>query len=181
MINTNNNPNRQFYIALSLIIAATLSRFIPHPFNFTAVGAIALFAGANFRDKRLAYLVPITVMFLSDIFIGFHVSVIPVYACFAFTVWIGSIISRRQNIVSVISGSLFSSIIFFLVTNLPFWYSDLKLYPISFEGTMQSYTMGLPFFKNQVLGDLFYTGLLFGVFHLLNRGELKLNPIKKVR
>lgn len=154
-------------LAIILIVLAAITRFIPHPFNFTAVGAMALFSGANFRDKRYAFLLPIFVMLITDIIIGFHFSMLPVYACFAFTVWIGTRIKNNKNVVTIFGGSLFSSLIFFLITNLPFWYADQSLYPLSIEGTMQSYRMAIPFFKNQIFGDLFYNSVLFGVYNLL--------------
>jgi hypothetical protein len=67
----------------------------------------------------------------------------------------------------VISASLLSSIIFFLVTNLPLWYLDQGLYPMTWSGTMTSYTLAIPFFNNQILGDLFYNGVLFGAYALI--------------
>jgi len=155
--------------AVALIVVAAITRFIPHPFNFTAVGAMALFSGAVIKDKRFAFLLPVAVMFFTDLFLGFHFSILPVYACFAFTVWMGIKISNRQNAFSIGSASIVSSVIFFLVTNLPVWYLDQGLYPVSIQGTLQSYTMALPFFQNQILGDLFYNALLFGVYHLVGK------------
>lgn len=160
------NFSRQFLLAMLLIGIAAFTRFIPHPFNFTAVGAIALFSGANFKDKRYAFLLPIIVMFLTDLFIGFHFSMLPVYACFAFAVWIGIRIRNKQSVLKIAGASLLSSITFFLITNLPLWYMDMGLYPVSIQGTMESYQMAIPFFRNQILGDLFYNGILFGVYHL---------------
>ena len=152
--------------AISLLLVAALSRFIPHPFNFTAVGAMALFAGANFKDKRIAYLMPITIMLLTDLILGLHTSMIPVYGCFAFTVFLGTQINGKASFLRVGTASILSSVIFFLVTNLPLWYLDQGLYPMTWAGTMESYTMAIPFFNHQVLGDLFYNAVLFGSYSL---------------
>lgn len=162
-----NSQKNQFLPVVMLILLAALTRFIPHPFNFTAVGAMALFSGANFKDKRFAYLMPIAVMALTDLFIGFHFSILPVYACFVFTVWMGTRISSKQNILNVSASSITSSVVFFLITNLPFWYLDQHLYSMNLQGTLLSYTMALPFFSNQILGDLFFNGILFSVYHLV--------------
>lgn len=156
-----------FLPAAILIVLAAITRFIPHPFNFTAIGAMALFSGANFKDKRFAYLMPIAVMFITDLFLGFHFSILPVYACFAFTVFMGTKIASKQNVASVGITSIASSIVFFLVTNLPFWYLDQHLYSMNLQGTLQSYGMALPFFTNQILGDLFFNGVLFSVYHMV--------------
>ncbi len=150
-----------------LILLAALTRFIPHPFNFTAIGAMALFSGANIKDRRFAYLLPILVMLVTDMVLGFHFSMLPVYACFAFTVWMGTRISSKQKVLNIASSSMTSSIVFFLVTNLPFWYLDQGLYSMSLQGTVESYTMALPFFTNQILGDLFYNGVLFSAYHFV--------------
>lgn len=156
-----------FLPVVLLIILAAITRFIPHPFNFTAVGAMALFSGANFKDKRFAFLMPIAVMLITDLFLGFHFSILPVYACFAFTVWMGTQISSKQNVLNVSGSSIISSVVFFLVTNLPFWYLDQHLYPMNLQGTIMSYTMALPFFSNQIIGDLFFNGVMFSVYHLV--------------
>ncbi len=53
-------------IPVSLILAATLSRIIPHPANFTPLVAIALFGTVYFNRKSTAFLAPIAAMFISD-------------------------------------------------------------------------------------------------------------------
>ena len=65
-----NSP--RFAIIAGLILAAAASRLLPHPPNFTPIGAVALFGGACLADKRLAFLVPLAAMFLSDLVIGLH-------------------------------------------------------------------------------------------------------------
>ncbi len=181
MINQDANNSKQFFFAVIIILLAALTRFIPHPFNFTAIGAIALFSGANIRDRKYAFLIPITIMFLSDLIIGFHFSILPVYACFSFAVWMGILIREKQNFKTIISSSILSSLVFFLITNLPLWYLDLKLYPMTIEGTLTSYQMALPFFRNQVIGDLFYNAILFGTFYLYfqKTAWLKADKIKR--
>ena len=162
----NGNSISPLLTALILIVLAALTRFIDHPHNFTAIGAIALFAGATFRDKRLALILPFVVMLLTDLYFGFHFSMIPVYLCFLLTVYAGIRIGHRQTPVNIGLGAIITSVIFFLVTNLPFWYMELSLYPPTLEGTLQSYAMALPFFKNQLAGDLFYSAVLFGTFRV---------------
>jgi hypothetical protein len=150
---------------IALMIIAAFTRFIPHPFNFTAIGAIALFGGANIKDKRLAFLLPLMVMFVTDLFIGFHRIMIPVYSSFAFTVLLGILIQQKQNVKTIGAASVLSSVVFFMVTNLPFWFGTR--YPYSFTGAIESYTLSLPFLANQVAGDLFYNAVLFLAFALV--------------
>ncbi|HRH67025.1 MAG TPA: hypothetical protein PLU53_12055 [Bacteroidia bacterium] len=170
-MNGNQNKTNALLIAILLIVIAAITRMIPHPFNFTAIGAIALFSGATFRDKRFAYLLPFTAMILTDLYLGFHFSILPVYGCFALTVALGTTLKNQPKLLPVAGLSILSSIIFFLVTNLPIWYADMSLYPLSWTGTMESYTMALPFFGNQIVGDLFYTGAFFGIYHVVEKSR----------
>ena len=162
--------NRKRSIVITtLIIFAAITRLLPHPSNFTAIGAMALFCGSVIPNKKLAFMIPLLVMFATDAIIGFHASMIPVYLCFTAAVWIGILMVRHINLLSVPAASLISSLLFFLVTNLPFWYVDISLYPLTWQGTIESYTLALPFFGNQVAGDLFYSATLFGAYYILRQ------------
>src|SRR6266487_6226824 len=83
-------------LALVLILLAAALRIAPHPWNFTPVGAMALFSGAVLKDRRLAFLFPLLALFLGDIFIGFHKLVPMVYASFFISVAIGLWLDRKS-------------------------------------------------------------------------------------
>lgn len=163
------NNQRKYIVIGLLMVFAVITRLMPHPFNFTAIGALALFSGAVIPNKKLAFIIPVAVMLVADSIIGFHSSMIPVYLCFALTVFIGMKMIRQINAITVPAASLTASAIFFLVTNLPFWYMDISLYPLTWQGTVESYTMALPFFGNQIGGDLFYSITFFGVYAVLKQ------------
>jgi hypothetical protein len=76
-------------VLVSMILAAAASRLIPHPPNMSSVTAVALFGGAYFSDKRLAFLVPLSALFLSDLVLGFYHHMEVVYLSFALIVAIG--------------------------------------------------------------------------------------------
>src|SRR5690349_11176866 len=84
----------QVWFVLLLILAAGISRLIKIAPNINAMGAMALFAGANFQNRKLAYAIPLITMFLTDLILGFHHVMIPVYASFVIIVFIGTLISR---------------------------------------------------------------------------------------
>lgn len=158
-------------LALAVVILAAAGlRLLPHPPNFTPIGAIALFGGATFSDVRLAFLVPLGAMGLSDAVLGFHALAPLVYGAFALIVLIGVWIRQRRSVPWIAIGSLGGSIVFFLVTNFNYavWGSHL-LYPKTWQGLLAAYAAAVPFFRNTVLGDLTYTALLFGGFALLER------------
>ena len=146
---------------VSLIFFAILSRFLPHPPNFTPIAAIALLSSKGFDNRWVVFLIPIVSLFISDLFIGLHATIPFVYISFILIALLGMYV-KKINIVSV----LLSSTIFFLVSNFGVW---LLYYPISTEGLVQCYTLALPFFLNTVLGDLVYGALLIYPFYALQR------------
>jgi len=165
---------KRFWVILSLIFTAAAFRLIPHWPNFTPIAAMALFGGAYFGRNYLAFLVPLAAMLISDIFLGFHMSMIAVYASISATVLLGIIISRKPRLVNIALASIGSTILFFLVTNFAAWLGN-PMYSQSFAGLLQSYTAGLiflndgngiSFFMNSLVGDLFYNTVLFGAFAL---------------
>ena len=162
----------------SVIIAGALFRFIPHWPNFTPVAAMALFGGAYLGRKHLAFLIPFAAMFLSDLVLGFHRDMWAVYIAFGLTVMIGTLIRRNPSFLSVVSASVGSSVIFFLLTNFAAWLAS-PIYPQTFGGLMQSYVAGLAFFNNgsigisffinEIAGALFYNGIFFGIYSYARR------------
>lgn len=158
----------RYRVLFSLIIAAALTRIIPHPWNVTPIGAMALFAGAQFPRRRDAFLLPIAALFLSDLVLGLH-SLIPfVYGCFLSTVCLGFWVRRRPGCGRILLTTGLSCLIFFAVTNFAVW-ACLGTYPKTLPGLMECYLAGLPFLRNSLLGDLAYTGLLFGGLALAER------------
>ena len=162
-----NHPSKdksQNIIIASLILFAVISRVVPHPPNFAPVAAIALFGGALFTHRWLSFLVPMIIMLISDAIIGFHSGMPAIYALFLITVLMGH--RLRDNIGSgrIVGASLLSSLLFFLGSNLAVWYGS-AFYPQNLSGLMLCYTMALPFLHYTVLGDLFYSGLLFGSWY----------------
>ena len=152
--------NKNVFV-VSLIFFAILSRFLPHPPNFTPIAAIALLSSKGFTNRWVVFLIPIVSLFISDLFIGLHATIPFVYFSFILITLLGMYV-KKINIVSV----LLSSTIFFLVSNFGVW---LLYYPISTQGLVQCYTLALPFFLNTVLGDLVYGALLIYPFYALQR------------
>ena len=168
----------KFYVVFTMIVAAAMMRLIPHWPNFTPVAAIALFGGTFLKRKELAFLVPIAAMLLSDLIIGFHTTMLPVYLSFVAIVGLGLFLQRRLSVVNTLSASLLASVIFYLVTNFASWTSGMMPYPMNAAGLIQCYIAGLPFLFNGVLGDLFYTSVLFGALYLVANPQVIYSKIK---
>ncbi len=172
-----NNLSSRFWLLTIMILAAAFTRLIPHPPNFTAVGAIALFGGAYFNEKKFAFIVPMAAMLLSDLIIGFHNGMLSVYLSFIMIVGIGVFLSRNINFKNVVGASLLSSILFFVITNFQMWIQS-PLYTKNISGLIACYVAAIPFFHHTVLGDLFFVGTLFGLFAILHAKFPQLLKVK---
>jgi hypothetical protein len=151
----------RFLFLAGMILAAAASRLIPHPPNFSPIAALALFGGAQFADKRQAFLVPLAAMFLSDLIIGLH-SLIPViYGSFALIVCLGFWVQRNQNLGRIGGAALLGALLFFVTTNFGVWLFA-SFYPKTGGGLLACYTEAIPFFWNTLTSDLIYTAILFG-------------------
>ena len=158
--------NFNIIIFLILVIFGAAFRLLPHPWNFTPIAAIALFSGVYF-GKKYALLAPISAMFFSDIFLGFYnlKLMILVYGSFILISLIGILIRKKKNLKTILVGSLSASILFFLITNFAVW-QFTSWYPKTLSGLIQCFILALPFFRNTLFGDLFYTGILFSAYEL---------------
>lgn len=159
--------NKNNLLIIGFIILGILTRVIPHPPNFTALGAIALFGGAFFNDKKLACIIPITIMMLSDLVLGYQM-VISVYVSFLIMVCIGFYLKKNQNGLRIINGALIGSIIFFIITNFSVFLTS-SLYPKSIIGLIECYTLAIPFFTNTLVANITYSLILFYSFKAIQK------------
>lgn len=155
---------------IGIILLAVVARLIPHAPNFSPIGSLALFSGANFKNK-FNFLIPISAMLISDMFLGFHKTIPFVYLSFIIIYFIGKDMkfNKWQNL---LSASLISSILFFIVTNFGVWL-NFNMYPKTIDGLIQCYVMGIPFFRNTLLSDLFYSFSFFYGYRFLSNLSLK--------
>lgn len=153
-------------IAVLLTIVGVISRLLPHLPNFTPVGSAALFGG-TYLNKKWALVLPILIMVISDYFIGFDnlTSRLYVYTALLLGGLIGLWLRKNKSTGNIVLGTFVSSLFFFLITNFGVW-AHSGMYERSLTGLLQSYLMGLPFFRNTLLGDFFYTGVLFGAYEV---------------
>src|SRR5262245_8044311 len=103
---------RCFLLVAALAAAA---RLLPHPPNFTPLGALALFGGACLADKRLALAVPLAAMLVSDLVLGFHPVMPFVYGSFALIACLGFWFRDRWSVVPLAGATLASAVLFFIV------------------------------------------------------------------
>lgn len=149
---------------LSLIILALITRLLPHPPNFAPITSIALFSGVHFSSKRIAILLPLICMIITDFYLGFHSLLPVVYLSFLLISIIG-IYSKKVGFSSI----LLSSSLFFIITNFGVW---LVGYPHTLEGFLTCYLLAIPFFINALLGDFFYSTIFIFSLNKLKKNKL---------
>ena len=159
-------PRLTFLIAM--VFGAAATRLLPHPPNLTPIAAMALFGGAYFADKRLAFLVPLAALLLSDIVMGLYNQIPVVYGSFALIVCLGFWLQKRRTWLRLAAATLVSSVLFFITTNFAVWAFG-SLYPKTMEGLLACYVAAIPFFRHTLLGDMLYAAVLFGGFALIER------------
>ena len=147
---------------LAMSIAAVAVRLIPHPPNFTPIGATALFGGAKF-GRPWNYLLPLTLLFVTDLFLGFHGTMAYVYGSLLIITFLGERWAKKPSTPRIIVLGLASSTIFFLVTNFGVW-AQGTLYPPTFAGLIESYVAAIPFWQNMLLADLIFSVGYFKLF-----------------
>lgn len=161
--------NRTRLIVLLLAIAAAaLLRLVPHPPNFTPIGAMALFSGAMLGRRWLAFAAPLCALILSDLVLGFYPGIAFVYAATALAVVVGWALTARRLPTGVIGAALASALLFFVVTNLGMWLFS-GFYPVTLAGLSACFVAAIPFFQSSLAGDLVFCGLLFGGWALAER------------
>ncbi|HET8573148.1 MAG TPA: DUF6580 family putative transport protein [Edaphocola sp.] len=180
--------NKNTFTILSctaLVMLAVISRIInteTHWYGFAPVVAISLFSGAILKNKAYAYLLPLAVYLLSDIFLGlftgtqgfYGISQFFVYGAMALVVLLGTGM-RRPKPLRILGFTLGGSAIFWIVSNLGVFAAGY--YGYSFEGLTTTYLMAIPFytpmgsgmFINAFVGDLLFSGLLFGIYALISQ------------
>ncbi|MGB1318914.1 MAG: DUF6580 family putative transport protein, partial [Flavobacteriales bacterium] len=113
--------SRNIFILVLILLVAGLRIAGVLPYNFTPVAAIALFGAAMFSNRALGFILPLAIMFVSDMFIGLHSSMIAVYGAFVGVAFIGQWVRKNPTMLKALGGALAGSILFFLVTNAAAW------------------------------------------------------------
>ncbi len=168
---------------IAIVLVTALSRLLPHWPNLTPVAALALFGAATFERKWLGLVAPLAAMLLSDALIGFHGSMGAVYLSFGLTWLLGLWGLQRPSAGRVAAASIASSVLFFLITNFAVWYGS-SYYPQTPAGLLTCYVAGMAFydgtsfFLNGLLGDLFFSAVLFGGYYLLQQRFAVLRPAR---
>ncbi|MFB3915334.1 MAG: DUF6580 family putative transport protein [Terriglobales bacterium] len=158
-------------LAFLFVIVAVAFRFLMAPLAFAPVAASLLFFGA--RAPRKHAWIPLALLVGADVVLTkitysypFTADHFVTWAWYAAVLLLGGVLRNNAKPLRVGAASLAASISFFLVSNFAVW-AVWNMYPKNLSGLMLAYAAGLPFFRNQVLSDLFFTAVMFGIGALL--------------
>ena len=167
-------------VCLVLVALAAGSRLAELPPNFTAVGAVALFAGFFFRDRRFAVGVPLAAMLLSDAVIGFYdwPMMAAVYGAIALPALWSATWPGRAGVARIALASAGTGVGFFIITNFVWWltWSGNR----SLAGVIESYVAALPFLKYTLAGNLFFAAVVFGCYETVRRAAAAAGSLKQL-
>lgn len=170
----------KFFILAGVVLVAVFSRFLPHPWNWTAVGAAALLGGARFEKLWQALLVPLAALVISDAFLGYDLTLGFVYGSFLLTAFFAHVFRDQLKGWKVGVGAFISATAFFVITNFGMWMVG-GMYAPTFAGLVTCYVAAIPFYVSQFMGDLFWSAVLFGVWdYALNREKLTQTQTQKL-
>ena len=181
---------KSILIITGFILFAALSRLLPHAYNFTPIGAIALFGAAYFADKKWALLVPLLAIWISDLllnnlaysafydgFAWFTGGFLFIYGGIAMIVVLGYYLLKKITFGRVLGGALGASVIFFIISNFGVWVTS-PMYPPTVEGLIMCYTAAIPFFHYTIAGNVVYSAVLFGGYEWIKSAYPSLQPIQ---
>ncbi len=171
------NPRADLWMDLALVAFLigfdVTARLLPHIPGFMPVAASALFAGRMLRVPVLAVVVPIAAMALSGFAFAddaWQVTLV-VYAAMALPAVAGAYSRRWRGAAPVVATMLACSLIFFAASNFAVW-AFSGMYPLTWQGLTECYVAAVPFLDRTVLGDLFWTAVLFGGAWFVQHGPV---------
>ena len=160
-------------LPIVIILSLSLTRLIPHPWNFSPVLAVGIFSGFYFKQFYLSLFIVILSMFIGDLYLGFHSTMFFTYISLAVAVIIGLYI-KHFKFTEILFSGLASSVSFFIITNFGAWLT-LEMYEKNFAGLLQSYVLAIPFFHNTLISTFLYLIVLKLLFDLAIKKIFKIS------
>lgn len=163
----------QLLFAGLLVVFAIATRVIFNAlyiYNFNAVMAAGLFAGAYLGSRRMGFLIPLLALLATDVILGFYdwQLMLFVYASLTASIFIGRYYAKNRTLSRFVGSVLGGSALFFIVTNGAVWLLSVDaIYPKTLPGLFEAFAAGLPFYRNTLLGDMTWSTVLFGSYELL--------------
>lgn len=166
-------------VAFRVVLGVTHMHDAAWLHNFSPLAAVAL-CGAIYLPRRVAYLLPLAALLVSDLLINASYGVALVsgemlsrYLALVLVSGIGFSLRKRARAPLVLGGAVLGSVLFFLLTNTASWLTE-PAYAKAAAGWLQAMTTGVPgvrpttleFFRNTLLSDLLFTSVFISCMNL---------------
>ena len=149
---------KQVSICIGIFITLAMSRFIPHPPNFTSLLALSFYVPVIFG---LRYLPVLLISFaITDFIIGYHTGTFFTWG----SVFLIGLISQffAKTLIFRMSGALIGAFIFYIITNFGVWVSGM--YGLTLSGLVTCYTLAIPFFAYSIISTIIFSSLIEIIF-----------------
>lgn len=176
MRNQNYFTNFSFILTIGLIFLGIYYRLIPHPPNFSPLIPITVLSGfilARKYNPFIAFVIPLIILFSTDLILGFYKSILFVYISFflssVFSFIYSSFVNFEKKINTIIHAnisSLINNIWFFIFSNFGVWLTT-NMYSKNLKGLTECYIMAIPFLKNSLLASIIFTTLIFAIYYFV--------------
>jgi hypothetical protein len=176
--------NKSLFLAFGLLI---IIGSVFRAAGFAPQIAMAVFGAAVIRDKKLAFILPLLSMLLSDVFIeilyrnglmnygGFYSGQtffdgqVLNYILLAGLTLVG-FWARNLNWGRIAVATISAPVIYFLLSNLFVWIGSAGYSrPHTFSGLLLCYEDALPFLRTSLMYTVMFSAVLFGGYFLLQR------------
>ena len=179
-----------------LIAVSTIVKIICAPqinlSGFSSVIAVSLFAGLSIREKKFAFLLPLLALFITDSLIqilyaanlfpyaGFYSGQLYNYGLFLLLTFIATWL-RNYKTAGIVLAALIGPTVFFLLSNFIVWKTQAAImgYSTDINGLIQSYTFGLPFYRNSLISTIIFLPAFIALYRWLKYGKFSLQAAEK--
>ncbi len=160
-------------ISIGIFIVLAVSRFVPHPPNFTSLLALGFYVPAFFGRKYIPAV--IFSYLLTDLIIGFHNTLFFTWG----SILVIGLLSKylNNNIFKRLIGALLGAVIFFLLTNFGVWL--ISAHDSTSNSLIFTYTLGIPFFGYSFISTLLFSIIIEGAHSMHSYIFLKKNNSTK--
>jgi hypothetical protein len=152
-----------FNISIGILVILSITRFIPHPPNFTSIIALSFYVPILFNIRFL----PIIILSfaLTDLIIGFHNTMLFTWG----SVLIIGLLSQFfvNKLPHRLAGAVFSCIIFYIITNLGVWFTGI--HGNNSFNLLETYKYAIPFFWSTIMSTLLYSLIIEALYKLSNQ------------
>lgn len=178
-------------LIIGLIGLAAVTRLLPHPPNFTPLAGMALFAAAVFKQRWLPYVLVFAAYFFSDFILNnlflrafypqeqgliwFTSGWMYIYGAMALIIGLGSLVLRKVSWMRTSMSAIGAAFIFYFISNIGVWLMPAGMYSQDLSGLVACYLAGLPFLGWTILGNLFFSYILFGSYSYMTKSDVNID------